>query len=118
MQATSYSIASGSTDAIVCLWDTLTGSCVHKLRGHISCVLSVTCSQDHVMSVGMDNRLCVWKRRRGRLLHVIQMVSRNKKDYLRLNCLMLLMSSHQEIFLKVSSPDFLTALQTVVDVLM
>ncbi|XP_072029626.1 sterol regulatory element-binding protein cleavage-activating protein-like [Amphiura filiformis] len=72
-KATPYSIASGSTDGIVCLWNTLTGCCVHRLRGHISTVLSVTLSHDHVISVGMDNRLCVWKRRRGRLLHVIQM---------------------------------------------
>ncbi|XP_038076321.1 sterol regulatory element-binding protein cleavage-activating protein-like isoform X2 [Patiria miniata] len=69
----SYQIASGSDDGMVRLWDTLTGVCLHSLWGHVSTVLSVTLSQDHVISVGMDNRLCVWKRRRGRMIHVIQL---------------------------------------------
>ncbi|XP_071803083.1 sterol regulatory element-binding protein cleavage-activating protein-like isoform X2 [Asterias amurensis] len=69
----SYQIASGSDDGMVRLWDTLTGACLHSLWGHVSTVLSVTLSQEHVISVGMDNRLCVWKRRRGRMIHVIQL---------------------------------------------
>ncbi|XP_022079877.1 sterol regulatory element-binding protein cleavage-activating protein-like [Acanthaster planci] len=69
----SYQIASGSDDGMVRLWDTLTGVCLHSLWGHVSTVLSVTLSRDHVISVGMDNRLCVWKRRRGRMIHVIQL---------------------------------------------
>ena len=45
-----------------------TTSCNTNGKGYELSVLSVTCSQNHVMSVGMDNRLCLFKRRRGSLI--------------------------------------------------
>jgi len=67
--------ASGAEDGSVRLWDLLTGSCVHKLAGHDEAVTSLTCTTDYVISSGLDDRLCVWERCKGHLLHWIQMVS-------------------------------------------
>ena len=67
--------ASGAEDGSVRLWDLLTGSCVHKLAGHSETVTSLTCTKDYIISSGIDDRLCIWERCKGHLLHWIQLVS-------------------------------------------
>ena len=66
--------ASGSEDGTVRLWDLISGACVHKLEGHDATVVSLTCTTMYVVSTGMDDRLCIWERCKGHLLHWIQMV--------------------------------------------
>ena len=53
----------------------MTGNCVHKLHGHAATVTAVTCTSLYVISVGMDDQLCIWERSKGHLLHWIQMAS-------------------------------------------
>ncbi|ELU06614.1 hypothetical protein CAPTEDRAFT_96666 [Capitella teleta] len=65
---------SGSDDGDVRVWDLLTGACVHKLQGHeVSRVTAVTSTQNYIISTGVDDRLCVWDRCKGHLLHWVQM---------------------------------------------
>ncbi|XP_071946815.1 sterol regulatory element-binding protein cleavage-activating protein-like [Antedon mediterranea] len=72
----SHTIASGSADGTVRVWDLLKCDPIYVLNGHISSVLSVCCSDDYVVSIGSDDRLCVWKKTtRGRLIHIIQLDS-------------------------------------------
>lgn len=65
--------ASGSEDCTVRLWNITTGGCLHKLEGHKSTVTSLTCTNMYVVSTGLDDRLCIWERIKGHLLHWIQM---------------------------------------------
>src|SRR6218665_290865 len=74
LQEQSYSVISGSADASVRVWDIQMGTCVHKLSGHTGGVTSVICSSTHVISVGMDDRLCIWDRSKGHLIHCMQLV--------------------------------------------
>ncbi len=77
LQGIPLAAASGSEDGSVRLWDLLTGACVHKLEGHYGMVVSLTCTPMYVVSTGMDDRLCIWERCKGHLLHWIQMVGHN-----------------------------------------
>ncbi|KAK2173041.1 hypothetical protein NP493_908g00028 [Ridgeia piscesae] len=73
---TPLAAASGAEDGTVRLWDLLTGACVHKLdSGHHGRVTALTCTLTHVVSAGVDNRLCIWERWNGHLLHWLHMVS-------------------------------------------
>ena len=75
-QMTPLAAASGAEDGTVRLWDLLTGACVHKLdSGHHGRVTALTCTLTHVVSAGVDNRLCIWERWNGHLLHWLHMVS-------------------------------------------
>ncbi|XP_030846719.1 sterol regulatory element-binding protein cleavage-activating protein isoform X1 [Strongylocentrotus purpuratus] len=67
------SMASGSTDGLVRLWDTSRGDMLKALKGPTSTVLSITCTSQHVLCVSLDNKLCVWTRLQGWMLHVIQL---------------------------------------------
>ncbi|XP_076821836.1 sterol regulatory element-binding protein cleavage-activating protein-like [Clavelina lepadiformis] len=60
--------ASGATDGTVRLWDLLTGSCLHKLQGHSGSIIALQCSENHVVSMAFDDKLCIWARRTGLLL--------------------------------------------------
>ena len=75
LQVAPLAAASGAEDGVVRLWDLMTGACVHKLRGHSATVTSVICTTLYVISVGMDDQLCVWERCKGYLLHYIPSVS-------------------------------------------
>ena len=44
-----------------------------RLEGHDGTVSSLTLTAMYVVSCGMDDRLCIWERIRGHLLHWIQM---------------------------------------------
>ena len=76
LQMSPLAAASGAEDGSVRLWDLLTGACVHKLdSGHHGRVTALTCTLTHVVSAGLDNRLCIWQRWNGHLLHWLHMVS-------------------------------------------
>ena len=74
-QVAPLAAVSGAEDGSVRLWDLLTGSCVHKFSGHISAVTSLTCTPMYVISAGTDDRMCIWERRGGQLLHWLILVS-------------------------------------------
>ncbi|XP_034230725.1 sterol regulatory element-binding protein cleavage-activating protein isoform X1 [Thrips palmi] len=65
---------SGSQDGLLCVWDLLTGACMYSIQAHDGAVLSLTYSASYVISLGADDRLCVWERFQGHLLNTIQMV--------------------------------------------
>ncbi|XP_070565484.1 LOW QUALITY PROTEIN: sterol regulatory element-binding protein cleavage-activating protein-like [Ptychodera flava] len=65
---------SGGGDGSVRLWDLLTGH-VNTTFGHSGPVNSLACTAAYVISIGLDDRLCVWERRHGSLLNVIHQES-------------------------------------------
>lgn len=50
------------------------GACVYCLEAHDGAVAAMTYSSSYVLSLGTDERLCVWDRFHGHLLNTIQMV--------------------------------------------
>ncbi|CAB0019476.1 unnamed protein product [Nesidiocoris tenuis] len=62
---------SGSYDGMVCVWDLLTGACVYSLEAHDGPVTAMTYSSSYVLSLGADERLCVWDRFQGHLLNTV-----------------------------------------------
>ena len=73
LQISPYAAVSGSADGTVRLWDLLTGSCVHKVRSHDGTIVGLTCTEAYIISSGLDDRLCVWERKRGHLLYSVDM---------------------------------------------
>lgn len=47
---------------------------MYSIQAHDGAVLSLTYSASYVISLGADDRLCVWERFQGHLLNTIQMV--------------------------------------------
>lgn len=68
-----YAAVSGSADGTIRLWDLLSGTCVHKVIGHDGTVVGLTCTDSHIISSGLDDRMCVWQRKRGYLLYTVEM---------------------------------------------
>jgi len=64
---------SGSQDGMLCLWDVMTGACLYSIQAHDGCVLSMTHSPSYVVSMGMDDKLCVWERFQGHLINTINL---------------------------------------------
>ena len=64
---------SGSADGSIRLWDLLTGHCVHKVKGHDGAIVSLTCTDAYIISSGLDDKMCVWERKRGHLLYSVDM---------------------------------------------
>lgn len=62
---------SGSQDGLLCVWDLLTGTCMYSIQAHDGAVASITCSASYVISMGLDEKLCVWERFQGHLLHAL-----------------------------------------------
>ena len=73
-QVAPLAAVSGSDDGTVRLWDLLTGSCVHKLKGHSGAVQCLTATSDYVISCSVDDRLCIWERCKGLILHCVNLV--------------------------------------------
>ena len=72
-QCPPYAAVSGSADGSIRLWDLLTGTCVHKVKGHDGTVVSLTCTDVYIISSGLDDKMCVWERKRGHLLYSVDM---------------------------------------------
>ncbi|ESO96220.1 hypothetical protein LOTGIDRAFT_239368 [Lottia gigantea] len=66
-----YGCVSGSTDKCIRLWDLVMGSCLNILTGHEGTVCNISCTVHHVISIGVDDKLCIWDRYKGFLLHSI-----------------------------------------------
>ncbi|KAL5006353.1 hypothetical protein ScPMuIL_015159 [Solemya velum] len=66
---TPYAAASGSADGTIRVWDLLTGTCVHKIVADSDTILKIVCTNNYIISCGMADRLCVWERNRGSLVH-------------------------------------------------
>ena len=65
---------SGSQDGSVRMWDLLTGTCIHAFLWHSGPVVTLSCSPLYVVSVSLDDRMCVWDRNRNFLLHTVHLV--------------------------------------------
>lgn len=45
--------------------------CMYSIQAHDGAVAAITCSASYVISIGADERLCVWERFQGHLLHAL-----------------------------------------------
>ena len=72
-QCAPYAAVSGSADGTIRLWDLLTGHCVHKVIGHDGTIIGLTCTDSYIISSGLDDKMCVWDRKRGQLLYSVEM---------------------------------------------
>ena len=68
-------LGSGSQDGMLCVWDLTTGACVYSIQAHDGAVLSLAHSPSYVVSMGSDEKLCVWERFHGHLINTINLVS-------------------------------------------
>ncbi len=75
---------------MLCLWDLLTGACVYSLLAHDGEVQALAHSPSYIISLGADDRLCVWERLQGHLINTIPLVS----GYLLLGSLL---TYHKEV---------------------
>ena len=60
---------------MLCVWDLTTGACVYSIQAHDGAVLSLAYSPSYVVSMGSDEKLCVWERFHGHLINTINLVS-------------------------------------------
>lgn len=44
---------------------------MYSIQAHAGAVAAITCSVSYVISIGTDERLCVWERFQGHLLHTL-----------------------------------------------
>ena len=70
-----FSACSGSQDGMMCTWDLLTGACVYSIQAHDGSLLNLAYSSNYIISMGSDERLCVWERLQGHLINSIYLVS-------------------------------------------
>ena len=66
---------SGSTDGTIWHWDLVSGKGLHKMKKHTAPVACVQCSMHYIVSSAQDDRMCIWARATGYLLHVISLDS-------------------------------------------
>merc|ERR1711872_1139887 len=62
---------SASQDGMLCVWDLLTGACMYSIQAHNGPVTDITYSPGCVVTLGEDDRLCVWERHQGHLLNSV-----------------------------------------------
>lgn len=62
---------SGSQNGLLCVWDLLTGVCMYNIQAHDGAITSLACAPSYVISLGIDERVCVWERFQGNLLSAI-----------------------------------------------
>ena len=65
---------SGSQNGMLCVWDLYTGACLYSVQAHDGAVLSLAYSPSYVVSMGGDDKLCVWERVQGHLINSISLV--------------------------------------------
>lgn len=58
----------------MCTWDLLTGACVYSIQAHDGALLNLAYSSNYIISMGSDERLCVWERLQGHLINSIYLV--------------------------------------------
>lgn len=74
-QSTATSAISGCQVGQVCVWDLSTGTCVFSLEAHQdAAVTSLLATPLYVVSAGTDNRVCIWDKYSGHLVHTIHQV--------------------------------------------
>jgi len=56
---------------MLCVWDLLTGACMYSVQAHVGPVTEITYSPGCVVSLGQDDKLCVWERNQGHLLNCV-----------------------------------------------
>ena len=44
---------------------------MYSIQAHDGTVAAITCSASYVISIGADEKLCVWERFQGHLLHAL-----------------------------------------------
>ena len=66
---------SGSQDGLMCTWDLLSGACLYSIEAHDGALLNLAYSSNYIISMGSDERLCVWERLQGHLINSIFLVS-------------------------------------------
>ena len=59
----------------MCTWDLLTGACVYSIQAHEGSLINLAYSTNYIISMGTDERLCVWERLQGHLINSIYLVS-------------------------------------------
>jgi len=65
-------LASGSSDRTVKIWNTTTGNCISTLRGHESIISSlVALPEDRLASGSWDNTVKIWDIKTGNCLHTL-----------------------------------------------
>lgn len=70
----SSAACSGSQDGLMCTWDLLSGACLYSIQAHDGALLSLSYSSNYIISMGADDRLCVWERLQGHLINSIFLV--------------------------------------------
>ncbi|GAB0092076.1 Sterol regulatory element-binding protein cleavage-activating protein [Sergentomyia squamirostris] len=65
---------SGSQEGLLCVWDLTSGACVYGIQAHDGAIVSLVCSPSYVISLGADERLCIWERFQGHLLNSINVL--------------------------------------------
>ena len=68
-------MVSGDAEGVLRLWDLHTGTCLHKVKVHEASIVALTATSKFIVSSGLDDRLCVMDRKRGTLVHELDMVS-------------------------------------------
>lgn len=63
----------GSQDGMLCMWDLSSGTCVYSLQAHDGSVSVLTYTSSYVISLGADDKLCVWERFQGHLLNSLSL---------------------------------------------
>ncbi|ODM95859.1 Sterol regulatory element-binding protein cleavage-activating protein [Orchesella cincta] len=64
---------SGSQDGMLCVWDLITGMCMYSIQAHDGPVSGLTYSASYIISVGGDDKICVWERFQGHILNTIHL---------------------------------------------
>lgn len=56
------------------MFASISGSCMYSIQAHDGMIFTITYSASYVISLGQDERICVWDRFQGHLLNTISMV--------------------------------------------
>lgn len=74
LQSPPFNVISGDAEGVLRLWDLHTGTCLHKVKVHEATVVALTSTPRYMVSSGLDDRLCIVDRKRGTLVHELDMV--------------------------------------------
>lgn len=74
LQSPPFNVVSGDAEGVLRLWDLHTGTCLHKVKVHEATVVALTSTPRYMVTSGLDDRLCIVDRKRGTLVHELDMV--------------------------------------------